>query len=136
MSSSSDYRADPAWQALYGPVDRSFVDDTKLPLNDGINKSLDVVAPIDPSTSLRPSLLDQLNSSALSAAERSDLVKTLVQLPVSQRYAVSDKMLASMLPSRYNITQADYQGVRDFYASQIFTDPAFKDAVVEETAKK
>ena len=64
------------------------------------------------------------------------MVKTLVQLPVSQRYAVSDKMLASMLPSRYNITQADYQGVRDFYASQIFTDPAFKDAVVDEASKK
>lgn len=136
MNGPNDYLSDPAWQACYSPVDRSFDDDSKLPLNDVINKALDVVAPVDPSCSTRPSLLDQLTSSALSAAERSDLVKTLVQLPVSQRYAVSDKMLASMLPSRYNITQADYQGVRDFYASQIFTDPAFKDSVVEETAKK
>lgn len=136
MNGPNDYLSDPAWQALYAPVDRSFDDDTKLPLNDVINKSLDVVAPVDPSCSTRPGLLDQLNSSALSAAERSDLVKTLVQLPVSQRYAVSDKMLASMLPSRYNITEADYQGVRDFYAAQIFNDPAFKDAVVNETAKK
>ena len=135
MISSSDYLSDPAWQALYGPVDRFFDDDNKPPLNESINKTLGVVAPVDPSNSLRPSLLDQLNSSALSAAERSDLVKTLVKLPVSQRYAVSDKMLASMLPSRYNITQADYQGVRDFYASQIFSDPAFKDAVVDQVTK-
>lgn len=136
MNNSNDYLSDPAWRALYGPVDRFFNDDTVPPLNDTINKALDVVAPIDPSSSLRPSLLDQLNSSALSAAERSDLVKSLVQLPVSQRYAVSDKMLASMLPSRYNVTQADFQGVRDFYASQIFNDPAFKDAVVDEASKK
>ena len=135
MNFSNDYLSDPAWQALYAPVDRLFSEIDKVPLNSVINSALDVVAPVDPSTGTRPSLLDQLNSSALTAAERSDIVKTLVKLPVSDRYAVSDKTLASMLPSRYNITQADYQGVRDFYASQIFSDPAFKDAVVDEVTK-
>ena len=136
MINTVDYTADPNWASLYAPVERFFKEiDKELPLNSVINSALDVVAPVDPSTGTRPSLLDQLNSSALTAAERSDIVKTLVKLPVSERYAVSDKTLASMLPSRYNITQADYQGVRDFYASQIFTDPAFKDAVVDEVTK-
>ena len=135
MIGSNDYLSDPAWLALYASVDRLFSEIDKVPLNSVINSALEVVAPVDPSTGTRPSLLDQLNSSALTAAERSDIVKTLVKLPVSDRYAVSDKTLASMLPSRYNITQADYQGVRDFYASQIFSDPAFKDAVVDEVTK-
>ena len=137
MNGPNDYLSDPVWQALYAPVDRFFKEiDKELPLNSVINSALDVVAPVDPSSGTRPSLLDQLTSSSLTAAERSDIVKTLVKLPVSERYAVSDKTLASMLPSRYNITQSDYQGVRDFYASQIFSDPAFKDAVVDEAAKK
>ena len=131
--------SDVDWKLRYSPCD-DYVDPSKvagfIPLNAKINELLDSVSPVDPSTGTRPTLLDELNSDQITAAERSSIVSTLVKIPVCDRFNVSDKDLAAMLPSRYNCSQVDIQGVRDWYQSQIFNDPSFKDAVVDESLKK
>lgn len=130
--------SDIDYKLRYSPAD-DFVEPTSvdgfIPLNSKINELLDAVSPVDPSTGVRPTLLDELNNDHLTAAEKSTIVQTLVKIPVADRFNVSDKDLCDMLPSRYNCTQVDIQGVRNWYQSQIFNDPSFKESVVDQASK-
>lgn len=132
MKNQFDYLDDPEWIARYGSVD---VARPKEDFSKVINQTLDDISPVNPATHTRDDLIARVNDPDLTAGERKALADMMVRIPASERQAIPDDVLLGMLPSRYNQTNVDMQNLRQYYNSQILSDPAFKDAVVDETLK-
>lgn len=103
----------------YGSVKRVMSDEYKVNLSEDIQKTLDIIDPINPVTGHRDGLIDRYMNQNLSQAERDAVAAYLKDMGKGAIRNLSDKELMEALPSRYLNSLVDFDRVRSWLGEQI-----------------